>query len=74
MASEPTRSEQVVAGYKQRKLGLSALRRIHELIQGFEEARAFDWRMARIGLLLTVALMSVSLYFFVFSGERITLG
>ncbi len=74
MASEPTRSEQVVAGYKQRKLGLSALRRIHELTQEFEEERAFDWRMARIGLLLTVALMSVSLYFFVFSGERITLG
>jgi hypothetical protein len=73
MASEPTRSEQVVAGYKQRKLGLSALRRIHELIQGFEEARAFDWRMARIGLLVMVVLVSVSLYF-VFGGERITLG
>jgi hypothetical protein len=73
MASEPTRSEQVVAGYKQRKLGLSALRRIHELIQGFEEARAFDWRMARIGLLVMVVLVIVSLYF-VFGGERITLG
>jgi len=73
MASEPTRSEQVVADYKQRKLGLSALRRIHELIQGFEEERAFDWRMARIGLLILVVLVSVSLYF-VFSGERITLG
>jgi hypothetical protein len=73
MASEPTRSEQVVAGYKQRKLGLNALRRIHELIQGFEEARAFDWRMARIGLLVVVVLVSISLYF-VFGGERITLG
>ena len=73
MASEPTRSEQVVADYKQRKLGLSALRRIHELIQGFEEERAFDWRMARIGLLILVVLVSVSLYF-VFSGERITQG
>jgi hypothetical protein len=73
MASEPTRSEQVVAGYKQRKLGQRALRRIHELIQGFEEERAFDWRMARIGLLVMVVLVSVSLYF-VFSGERITLG
>ena len=73
MASEPTRSEQVVAGYRQRKLGQSALRRIHELIQGFEEERAFDWRMARIGLLLMVVLVSVSLYF-VFGGERITLG
>ena len=72
MASEPTRSEQVVTGYKQRKLGLSALRRIHELIQGFEEERAFDWRMARIGLLAMVVLVSISLYF-VFGGERITL-
>jgi len=74
MSHEPTRSEQVVAGYKQRKLGLSALRRIHELIQGFEEERAFDWRMARTGLLVTVVLVSVSLYFIVFSGERITPG
>jgi hypothetical protein len=73
MDSEPTRSEQVVAGYKQRKLGQRALRCIHELIQGFEEERAFDWRMARIGLLVMVVLVSVSLYFF-FSGERITLG
>jgi hypothetical protein len=72
MASEPTRSEQVVADYKQRKLGLSALRRIHELIRGFEEDRAFDWRMARIGLLVIVVLVSVSLYLF-FGGERITL-
>ena len=74
MSFEPTRSEQVVAGYKQHKLGLSALRRIHELTQEFEEERAFDWRMARIGLLLTVVLMSVSLYFFVFSGDPVTLG
>ena len=73
MASEPTRSEQVVAGYKQRKLGQSALRRIHELIRRFEEERTFDWRMARIGLLVLVVLVSVSLYF-VFSGERIILG
>lgn len=72
MASEPTRSEQVVADYKQRKLGLSALRRIHELIQRFEQERAFDWRMARIGLLVLVVLVSVSL-FFIFGGERITL-
>jgi hypothetical protein len=73
MASEPTRSERVVAGYQQRKLGLSALRRIHDLIQGFEDERAFDWRMARIGLLVMAVLVSVSLYL-VFAGERITLG
>ena len=73
MASEPTRSERVVAGYQQRKLGLSALRRIHDLIQGFEDERAFDWRMARIGLLVMAVLVSVSLYL-VFVGERITLG
>ena len=49
MASEPTRSEQVVADYKQRKLGLSALRRIHELIQGFEDDRQrFDTDLARL--------------------------
>ena len=73
MASDSTRSEQVIADYKQRKLGQSALRRIHELIQGFEEEREFDWRVARIGLLVMVLLVSLSLYF-VFGGERIILG
>jgi hypothetical protein len=73
MNPEPGRSEQVVADYRQRKLGHSALRRIHELIEGFERERAFDWTAARIGLLALVVLLSVSLYFLL-SGERITLG
>ena len=72
MSSEPTRSEEVVSDFKQHKLARSALRRIQELIHGFEEERAGDRQLARIGLVILVLLVTVSLYF-LFSGDRITL-
>ena len=72
MASEPTRSEEVIADFKQRKLARSALRRIQELILGFEEDRAFDRQLARIGAIAVVLLVTVSFYF-LFNGNSITL-
>jgi hypothetical protein len=72
MAAEPTRSEEVISDFKQRKLARSALRRIQELILGFEEDRAFDRQLARIGVIAVVLLVAVSLYF-LFSGSSITL-
>ena len=63
MAAEPTRSEEVISDFKQRKLVRSALRRIQELILGFEEDRAFDRQLARIGVIAVVLLVAVSLYF-----------
>jgi hypothetical protein len=72
MASEPTRSEEVIADFKQRKLARSALRRIQELILGFDEDRAFDRQLARLGIVIVVLLVSVSFYF-LFSGDSITL-
>jgi len=72
MSTTPTRSEEVVEGYKQRKLALSAMRRIHALIQSFEQERATDKRLAGAGLLAILLLLGVSLYFFM-SGNSVTL-
>ncbi|MCP4470896.1 MAG: hypothetical protein GY815_09455 [Gammaproteobacteria bacterium] len=72
MSSTPTRSEEVVESFKQHKLALSAMRRIHELIQSFEQERATDKRLAGVGLLLILLLLGVSLYFFM-SGDSVTL-
>ena len=72
MVAEPTRSEEVISDFKQRKLARSALRRIQELILGFEEDCAFDRQLARIGVIVVVLLVAVSLYF-LFSGNSITL-
>ncbi len=72
MSSTPTRSEEVVESFKQHKLALSAMRRIHELIQSFEQERATDKRLAGVGLLAILLLLGVSLYFFM-SGGSVTL-
>jgi hypothetical protein len=72
MATEPTRSEEVISDFKQRKLTRSAFRRIQELILGFEEDRAFDRQLARIGVIAVLLLVAVSIYF-LFSGDSITL-
>ena len=72
MSPTPTRSEAVVENYKQRKLAQSAMRRIHELIQGFEQERVTDKRLAGAGLLAILLLIGVSLYFFL-SGDSVTL-
>ena len=72
MSPTPTRSEAVVENYKQRKLAQSAMRRIYELIQGFEQDRATDKRLAGAGLLAILLLLGVSLYFFL-SGDSVTL-
>jgi len=72
MSPTPTRSEAVVEDYKQRKLAQSAMRRIHELIQGFEQERVTDKRLAGAGLLAILLLIGVSLYFFL-SGDSVTL-
>jgi hypothetical protein len=72
MSPTPTRSEAVVEDYKRRKLAQSAMRRIHELIQSFEQGRATDKRLARAGLLVILLLIGISLYFYM-SGDSVTL-
>jgi hypothetical protein len=72
MSSTPTRSEEVVESFKQRKLAQSAMRRIHELLREFEQERVTDRRLARAGLAVILLLLGVSLYFFI-SGDSVVL-
>lgn len=68
MTPDSERSEQVIESYKRRKLAASAIRRIHEIIQGFEQDRIADWRMARIGAMIILALLAIAA--FLFFGSR----
>jgi hypothetical protein len=61
MSKAPTRSEQVIAACKQRKLTQCALRHIQYLLREFEEERAFDRRAARFGVIAAALLVAVSL-------------
>ena len=72
MSQQSTRSEQVVEQYKRHKLAASALRRIHNLVAGFEQERADDARYARIGLIILVVLVGIALVFYL-ATEQVTL-
>ncbi len=72
MAANSERSEAVIEDYKKRKLAASALRRIHELIQGFERDRTVDVRIARIGVGIIIVILGIATYFF-FGGDSATL-
>ncbi|MDH3761813.1 MAG: hypothetical protein OEU50_12585 [Gammaproteobacteria bacterium] len=63
MTADYERSEAVVEDYKKRKLAASALRRIRELIHGYEQDRVADVRMARIGIII-IMLLGAAAYFF----------
>ena len=64
MSTESSRSEQVVEDYKKRKLAINAFRRIREIIRGFDEVRAADTRMARIGLVIIAVVVVVAVYYY----------
>ena len=72
MSTDSSRSEQVVDDYKKRKVAASALRRIQELILGFEADRAADRRLARFGVVIILAIIGVAAYFML-SADRLTL-
>ena len=72
MSSDTTRSEEVISDFKKRRLAQSSLHRIQELIHEFDEEHAFDHRLARVGIVIVVLLVSVAFYF-LFSGDSITL-
>jgi hypothetical protein len=72
MSSDTTRSEEVISDFKKRRLTQSALRRIQDLLHEFEEGHVFDRRLALVGVVIVVLLVSVA-FFFLFSGNSITL-
>ncbi len=63
MPATPNRSEEVVESFKQRKLAQSAFRRIHDLLEGFEQERIVDRKLARAGLLAILLLIGVFVLF-----------
>lgn len=62
MPTASSRSEEVIADFRQHKLAISALYRIQELIDGFEKDRAFDSRIAKIGIIAMLVLLAVSAF------------
>ncbi len=72
MSVDSPRSRAVVDAYKRHKLARSALRRVHDLLGEFDESRAADARLARVGIVIILALIGAALYFFL-TGDRITL-
>ncbi len=73
MNSDSTRSEQVIEEYKKRKLAASALRRIHDIVQGFERGESEDRRLAWIGVITIAAILIVAaLVFFNFDSVKLS--
>jgi hypothetical protein len=70
MSVKLSRSELVLEGYRKHKLARSALRRVQNLIRGFDEDRELDLRLARFGLVVVLPLISVS-FFLLFSVESL---
>ncbi len=64
MEPDTSRSKQVVEDYKKRKIAVSALRRIQEVVHGFEQDRQIDRRLARVGIALIVILLVAAAFFF----------
>jgi hypothetical protein len=72
MSTEPGRSEQVIADFKQRRLARSAFHRIRDLLREFEEERAFDRRAAGFGVIAVVLLVDAALLLLL-SGNSLTI-
>jgi hypothetical protein len=72
MAADISRSEQVVEDFKKRKLTISALRRIQNLILGFEKDRQDDARLAWIGLAAVLVVIVLATYIFL-TADSITI-
>lgn len=72
METNRSRSEQVIEDYKRRKIAASALRRIQQIVQGFERDRAADRRLAGVGLVMILLLLGLAAWF-IFGGDRLPL-
>ncbi|MDH3221201.1 MAG: hypothetical protein OEO19_16855 [Gammaproteobacteria bacterium] len=72
MESDSTRSAQVVEAFKRHKIAASALRGMRELVHGFEQDRAAEARLARIGVALVLIVLATAAWLY-FSSDRITL-
>jgi hypothetical protein len=73
MSLPVNKSEVVITDYKKNKLERNALRRIQDLLLSFEQEREFDRRLARIGMVVVILLIAISLYWLA-SSESMILG
>ena len=72
MSQDETRSQHVIEAYKRHKLALLALRRMQNMVRGFETDRKADERFARIGVGLILLLLLAALLLFL-GGEQVIL-
>ena len=63
MSQQTSRSEQVVEDFKRHKLAISALRRVRQIILGYDEDHATNLQLARVGLAVVLMLIVGSTYF-----------
>lgn len=64
MSPPSSRSEEVVEDYKKHKLKRSALSHIRDLLHSFERERASDRKLAWVGVVIILLLVTISLYWF----------
>ena len=57
METGDSRSEQVIEHYKRHKLAASAYQRIRRLLEKFEQERAFDRKLAVVGMILLLLVL-----------------
>ena len=73
MNAQPGRSELVVDAYKKHKLAISAIKRIRQMIAGFERRARLDTQIGRIGLVILLLLMAALSFYIFGSSEVVTL-
>jgi len=59
MESKPKRSERVIEDFKKYKLASSVLKRIHRLMNQFESERQLDFRLAQVGMIMLLVILTV---------------
>ena len=70
MATDESRSEQVITAYKRHKLAISALHHVRRVLRGFEEERSVDRRLAIAGVVAIVSLLALAAFFWL-SGDQL---
>ena len=67
MDTQPDQSSEVIERFKRVKIGQSALRKIRETLDGFEEDRRVDKKFALVGLIIASILLPISFYYFFYN-------
>jgi hypothetical protein len=63
MEYKSTRSEQVIEAFKRHRLASSVYRKIHRLIEAFEQDEKLDRQFAEIGMVVLLVVTGFAVYF-----------